>query len=407
MTTSSAAQHNPTNSPTNHYDIIVLGVGAMGSAALDQLTQPNNAPQPRRILGIEQFTIGHALGSSHGGSRIIRQSYFEHPDYVPLLRRAYEHWENLNTYWTQTHNHAPLLHLTGGLYISPAESPTYTGALRSAQLHNLPHQTLDATTIRTQFPHLTPQPGQLGLLETAAGYVVPEATIAAQTTRARENGVEILEQTSVTHIQPGHPLTITTTRGTFTADQLIITAGAWAPKILRELRIPLVVERQVMYWLQPRDPDTMRHFTTSPIYIHEAAASGTIYGFPAIDGPAGGCKVAFHRVGGEADPDHLDRTITDAELQTLRRRLESTLPALATGTLVQAKACMYTTTPDEHFVIGRDVRRGYEGVVFACGFSGHGFKFVPVIGEMLARMVLERTEDCGVPMFSPTRFTEV
>lgn len=387
--------------PTKHADVIILGVGAMGSAAADHL-----AAAGKSVIGIEQFTIGHALGSSHGGSRIIRQSYFEHPDYVPLLKRSYELFEELNEY-RRAAGEDDILHQTGGLYFGDPETETFVGSKLAAEEYHLPHEILNAEQIRERFPQFTPDETDLGLYEERAGYVVPEATILTQVKRARENGAEILENETVMDCEPlaQGGVKVTTDRGIYTADTLVVTAGAWSGKLLSELRIPLYVERQVMHWFETGDQ--YDNLAAGPVYIHQNFAGAQIYGFPAIDGPDGGGKVAFFRAGSKADPNALDRTVTDEEKAKLQERLKQTLPALGEGASVDAKACMYTNTPDEHFVIGRDPRKGRRDVVFACGFSGHGFKFTPVVGELIKNMVVTGAPTCGIPLFDPLRFTEV
>ncbi|MGP6173482.1 N-methyl-L-tryptophan oxidase [Corynebacterium sp. A21] len=383
------------------YDAIIIGVGAMGSAALDHL-----ARRGHQVLGIEQFTIAHALGSSHGGSRLIRQSYFEHPDYVPLLRRAYELWDDLDT-WQRERGGAGLFFRTGGLYMGPAASPTFAGSLLASRIHGLPHRVLKDAEVTAEFPQFTPAAGEEALVEDNAGYVIPEATVQAQVDRAREHGATVLENTRVLRTEqlPGGGIAVHTSTGIFTGNRVVVTAGAWAPGILAELRIPMKVERQVMYWFRPTT--RQEDFRTGPVYVHETAAGEQIYGFPSIDGPRGGTKVAFFRRGSAADPDRLNREVSEDEQTAMRERLSRTLPDLGAGEFVEAKVCMYTTTADEHFVIGRDPRPGREAFILACGFSGHGFKFVPVVGEMLADLVEGDSPDCGVPMFDPLRFSEV
>lgn len=373
----------------------------MGSAAADHL-----AAAGQKVIGLEQFTIAHALGSSHGGSRIIRQSYFEHPDYVPLLRRVYELYSDLDTYHRASGGEG-LFFQTGGLYFGPSTGVTFAGSKLAAEMHGLPHEILSAQDIRERFPHFDPEDSDVGLYEDKAGYVVPELTIQAQVARARENGADIRENEKVQSLTPlpEGGVQVVTDEGVYSGRQVVVTAGAWAGKLLADLGIPLVVERQVMHWFDVTE--SYAEFKSSPVYIHQTDKVEQVYGFPAIDGPAGGGKVAFFRAGTNADPDHLDREVTDAEKSALQERLRRTVPALSEGASLDAKACMYTTTPDEHFVIGRDPRQGYGDVVLACGFSGHGFKFVPVIGELIKDMVVNKAPDCGVELFDPLRFSEV
>lgn len=382
-------------------DVIIIGVGAMGSAAADRLAMAG-----KKVIGIEQFSIAHDQGSSHGGSRIIRQSYFEHPDYVPLLKRAYELYDDLDAY----HRHGGgdgLFFRTGGIYFGPEDSVTFAGSKAASELHHLPHEILNAEEITARFPHLSPAPTDKAVYESNAGYVIPEETVATQVKRARENGAEIHEGEKVIVLKalPEGGVEVATDSGCYQAKTAVVTAGAWATKLLAELKIPMVVERQVMHWFDVGE--AYADFANGPVYIHETENFEQIYGFPAIDGPDGGGKVAFFRAGRPSDPDNLDRVVTDAEVATLQKRLSITLPQLGEGAPINARACMYTTTPDEHFVIGRDPRPENRDIVFACGFSGHGFKFVPVVGELLSNMVLTGAQTCGVPLFDPLRFDEV
>jgi len=373
------------------YDVIVIGLGGMGSAAAAHL-----AGRGHRVLGLERFGAAHALGSSHGGSRIIRQSYFEDPAYVPLLLRAYELWDQL-----ETDSGADLMTLTGGLYFGRPDSPTVAGSLRSARQWDLPHDVLDATEIRRRFPTLAPADDEVGLYEEAAGFVRPEATVAAHLALAAHRGAELHfdEPALEWSTTPDGGVRVTTAAGTYTAGRLVICPGAWAPELLADLGLPLIVERQVMYWFQPVDgvgpfaPD--RH----PVWIH-GGPERQLYGFPAIDGPDGGVKTAFFRHGVVTTPETIDREVHPDEAEFIARDLRNLVPRLP-GRFLTAAACMYTTTPDEHFVIAP--HPGHEQVTVACGFSGHGFKFVPVVGEILADLAVDGSTRHPIELFDPRR----
>ncbi|GAA3226473.1 N-methyl-L-tryptophan oxidase [Pseudonocardia petroleophila] len=370
------------------YDVIVVGLGGMGSATVRHL-----AARGVRVLGLEQFTPAHDRGSSHGGSRVIRQSYFEDPAYVPLLLRAYELWEE-----AEKDASVDLLTLTGGLYLGPERSTTFAGSLRAAQEWDLPHEVLDARAVRERFPTITPAAGEVAVYEERAGFVRPEATVAAHLDLAARDGADLRFGLQVRDVvETGDGVTVRTSDGTFTAGHVVVSPGAWAPSLLRDLGLPLRVERQVQYWFAP--PGGVEPFVDNPVYVSEQAGGAQIYGFPAIDGPRGGVKVAFFRRGTDADPDALDRVVTDAEVDEMRARVADTLPSLV-GPLVKAVPCMYTTTPDEHFVIRRRDR-----VTVACGFSGHGFKFVPVIGEICADLATTGTTAHPIGLFDSERLT--
>jgi sarcosine oxidase len=374
---------------TETYDVIIIGLGGMGSAAAYHL-----ARRGQRVLGLEKFTPAHDKGSSHGGSRIIRQSYFEDPAYVPLLLRAYELWEGLAQDSGQE-----VYRLTGGLFLGPPDCLTVAGSLRASREWSLPHEVLDAGQIRSRFPNFTPQPGDVGLYEAKAGFARPEMTVAAHLDLAAREGATLRFGEEVQGwSETATGVTVATAAGTYTAGQLVICPGAWAPQLLAELGIPITVERQVLYWLDPFGGTAP--FEDQPIFINENANGMQIYGFPAIDGPDGGVKVAFFRKGQECTPETIDRVVHAEEISAMRDRVTELLPAL-TGDCVHSATCMYSNTSDEHFVITR--HPDYANVTVACGFSGHGFKFVPVVGEIVADLATTGTTAHPIALFDPQR----
>ncbi|SIR85936.1 N-methyl-L-tryptophan oxidase [Williamsia sterculiae] len=375
------------------HDVIVLGLGGMGSAAAYHLTRRGYS-----VLGLEKFGPAHDRGSSHGGSRIIRQSYFEDPAYVPLLLRAYELWEQLSV-----DSGRDVHSLTGGLFVGPPESTTFAGSLRAAQEWGLTHEVLDAADVHRRFPTIRPEPGQLALYEAKAGFARPELTVAAHLDLAARAGAELhFDEAALTWTDNGSGVRVTTAAGEYRADQLVICPGAWAPDILADLGVPITIERQVMYWIEPSGPAD--RWADMPIYIHETDAVEQIYGFPAIDGPAGGAKVAFFRKGVECTPETIDRQVHEEEKAQMRHRVQRLLPHLD-GPVLDSATCMYSTTPDHNFVIARHPR--HSAVSVACGFSGHGFKFVPVVGEILADLVADGRTDHPIGLFDPTRMAQL
>jgi sarcosine oxidase len=374
---------------TKGYDVIVVGLGGMGSAAAYHL-----AARGCRVLGLEQHQPAHDEGSSHGGSRIIRQSYFEDPGYVPLLLRAYELWEKL-----AADSQRDVYRVTGGLFIGSPDCLTVSGSLRASRQWDLPHELLDAAEITARFPNFTPHPEDIALYDVKAGFARPELTVRAY--------LEIAEKAGAT-LQFGEPvlewnqtptgMQVITGRGSYTAEQLVICPGAWAPQVLGQLGVPITVERQVMYWLDPIGGAS--GFEDHPIFIHENASGIHIYGLPAIDGPRGGVKVGFARNGIACTPDTIDRVVHEREISEVRARVAELLPTLA-GNCLRAVTCMYSNTPDRHFVIGRHPQCA--DIIMACGFSGHGFKFVPVVGEILADLAVDRTTDQLISLFDPQR----
>ncbi len=373
------------------YDVVVLGLGGMGSAAAAHL-----AGRGQRVLSLERFGPAHGFGSSHGGSRIIRQSYFEDAAYVPLLLRAYELWDQL-----ETDSEVDLMTLTGGLYFGRPDSGTVAGSLRSARQWDLPHDVLDATEMRRRFPTLTPADDEVGLYEDAAGFVRPEATVAAHLSLAAQRGADLrFDEPALRWSGTADGgVRVTTAAGTYTAGRLVICPGAWAPELLADLGLPLTVERQVMYWFQPEGGVGPYASDRHPVWIH-GGPERQLYGFPAIDGPEGGAKVAFFRHGVVTTPETLDREVHPDEVDFIAADVQRLLPTLP-GRFLTAAACMYTTTPDEHFVIA--AHPDHEQVTIACGFSGHGFKFVPVVGEILADLATEGATSHPSGLFDPRR----
>ncbi|MFD9567315.1 N-methyl-L-tryptophan oxidase [Streptomyces sp. NPDC059994] len=378
------------------YDVIVLGLGGMGSAAAQHL-----AARGVRVLGLERFGPVHAHGSSHGGSRITRQSYFEDPAYVPLLLRAYELYDRI-----ERDSGRGIALLCGGMMVGRPDCRTVAGAVRSAREWDLPHEMLDAREIRRRFPAMNPLDDEVALYEARAGLLRPETTVAAHLQLATKAGAELHFEEPVTRweeLPGGRGVRVHTAENCYTAGHLVICPGAWAPGLLADLGVPVRVERQVMYWFAPEGGTEPFLPERQPVFVWEEADGVQVYGFPAIDGPAGGVKVAFFRKNGApCTPGTIDRTVAPAEVEemaTAMRRVTPTLP----GTFLRAVTCMYSTTPDEHFVIARHPAHPGTTTV-ACGFSGHGFKFVPVVGEILADLALDGTTAHPIELFDPHRF---
>jgi sarcosine oxidase len=374
------------------FDVIVIGLGGMGSAASYHL-----AGRGRRVLGLERFTPAHNRGSSHGQSRIIRQAYFEHPAYVPLLRRAYELWQQL-----EYDCDAQLLRLDGGLLISPPESHIITGSLGSAREYNIPHVLLDTAELRRRYPVFQVDDGTIGLLEHTAGIIRPEASVGAHLRGAIARGAELHFEEQVERWEAtAEHVRVITTRGEYEAERLVITPGPWAPDILGDLQLPLQVERNVQFWVRP--PGSVEPFLPDrfPIFIWMVDPERVLYGFPSLD-ESGSVKVAFHHSGVHTTADTIDRQVQADEVERLRTLLAERIPALA-GAVDATAPCMYTNTPDEHFVIA--VHPRHPQVAIAAGFSGHGFKFCSVVGEILADLALEGRTEHPIGLFDPRRFT--
>ncbi|MFG1604042.1 N-methyl-L-tryptophan oxidase [Actinoplanes sp. NPDC049265] len=375
------------------YDVIVVGLGGMGSATAYHL-----ATRGHRVLGLEKFGPAHDQGASHGGSRITRQSYFEGPDYVPLLLRAYELFDQL-----AQDSGREVIRRTGGVMCGLPSSRTVSGSRASAEQWGLPHEMLSAADLRKRFPTLSPLPDEVALFEENAGFVRPEETVSAHIALATAAGAELLFDTPMlSFASSASGVTVETTAGSFTAGQLVITPGPWAPQLLADLGVPFTIERQIQYWFQPTGGT--RPFEDHPIYIWEAADGTQVYGFPAIDGPDGGAKIAFFRHGTATTPETIDRSVHPAEIADMAAAAGRHLPLLP-GRFLRAKTCLYSNTPDEHFVIAR--HPAHPAVTVAAGFSGHGFKFVPVVGEIVADLATTGTTRHPISLFDPRRFLEV
>lgn len=273
------------------------------------------------------------------------------------------------------------------------------GSLAASRRWGLPHEVLDAAEIAARFPNFTPHRDDIGLYEAKAGFARPEMTVCAHLQLAETAGATLrFEEPVIEWSETGAGVRVTTGHGIYTAGQLVVCPGAWAPQMLADLGVAITVERQVMYWIEP--VGGAGRFADHPVFIDENAAGAQIYGFPAIDGPRGGVKVAFFRKGIACTPETLDRQVHAAEIGEMTARAAELLPALA-GRCRHAAACMYSNTVDQHFVIARHPR--CDNVTVACGFSGHGFKFVPVVGEILADLSLDGTTAHPISLFDPQR----
>ena len=374
---------------SQEFDCIVIGVGGMGSSTLYNL-----AKRGRRVLGLEQFDIPHAEGSSHGVNRIIRLAYYEHPSYVPLLRRAYELWSEIESVTGEQ-----LLYKTGSIDTAPSGHEVFEGSLESCLLHDIPHRVLNHAQINEEFPGYQLPPGHMGLLQGDGGFVLSERSIVAYTNAAMSTAAEIHAREVVSGWEPDQGgVRVFTDRGEYTAERLVITAGAWTSgmvPILDDLAVP---ERQVLAWLQPIDGSlyTPEVFPVFNAYFDE----GRYYGFPVYGIP--GFKVGrYHHLEEVIDPDFAIKTVNSEDEAVLRSAVERYFPK-ANGTTMTLKTCMFTNTPDEHFIV--DLLPANPQVAVAAGFSGHGFKFASVIGEILADLAINGETAHNIDLLKIARF---
>jgi monomeric sarcosine oxidase len=370
------------------YDVIILGTGGVGSAAAYTL-----AKRGAKVLGIDQFPGGHDRGSSHGETRVIRQAYFEHPDYVPLLLRAYELWREL-----EQEAGVDLLHQVGLLQVGPPNGFVVPGVLEAARLHGLLVESLTGGEVLRRFPGFRVPEGSVGVFEPAAGYLKVERCVLTHLAAAKQHGAEFrFGVTARAWHTDGKAARVVTDQGDFSAARLIITAGPWAPQLLADLGVPLQVRRKHLYWFPTNDP-SYHEARGCPTYLYELP-HGVYYGFPQIDEL--GVKVAEH-TGGTVidDPANDPRLLDRADLARVESFLAQYLPSV--GRPMQRRSvCFYTMSPDEHFLVDRHPQ--HPNVLIVAGLSGHGFKFTGVLGEALADLAMESSTRLPIGFLSLAR----
>ncbi len=374
------------------FDSIVIGIGGMGSATAYHL-----ARRGQRVLGLEQFEVPHDLGSSHGITRIIRLAYAESGGYVPLLRRAYDLWRDLEVQAGER-----LLLVTGCVDAGAPDSATVRGSLESCRQFGLEHQILDAKSLREQFPGYRLTGSMAAVLQPDGGFLLPERCIVNFVKAARALGAEIhtRERVIAWDASSGR-VEIRTEHETYRARTLVIAAGPWASQLcplLRDLAIP---ERQVVLWTQPLRPQLFQP-GAFPVFNLEAA-EGRFYGCPEYGVP--GFKIGkYHHRRENVDPADIDREIHPEDEAVLREGIRRYFPD-ADGPTLAMKTCMFTNSPDEHFIL--DAHPGTDNVYIAAGFSGHGFKFASVVGEIMTDLALDggRKYAGQLGMFRLARFT--
>jgi len=346
----------------------------MGSAAAWRLSG-----RGRRVLGLDAHPPGHRLGASHGYTRIIRKAYFEDPAYVPLLEHAYALWDELEGVSGER-----LRLPTGGLMIGPAAAPVVAGALRSAQVHGLPYELLSPQEVRRRFPAFALPDGLVGLWEPQAGILFPERCVAALQRAAVASGADLrFEEPVRAWRADGTCAVVETARGRYEADTVVATPGPWAPSLLAPLALPVRALRQAVCFFGPATSADAAALGPDRCPLFIAWLDGTnLYGIPQAAGP--GFKVAIHDTGernAPCTPDTARREVAPQEVDAARRLVRRFAPGLD-GPLLATETCLYAMTPDGHFIIDR--APAHPRMVYAVGFSGHGFKFATVVGEILA-----------------------
>ena len=374
-----------------NYDVIVVGLGAMGSASIYELSR-----RGARTLGIDQFEPPHTLGSTHGRTRIIREAYFEHPLYVPLVRRAYELWDELERAAGQT-----LFHRTGGLMIGREESALVAGSQLSAVEHAVPHEMLTAAEVRRRWPAFDPPDSHVALFELRAGLLLPEACVGTYLELARRNGATVnVGERVLDWSADGERVRVRTDRAAYHAAHLVFTSGAWLPQLVRDVSLPLAVERQMFHWFEPTARRDLHRAERCPLALWEFEPDRMVAMFPDL---GDGVKTGVHHEGETTDPAMVRRTTSAEEDAGIRAILARLMPDAA-GRQVEARVCLYTNTPDRDFLI--DAHPQHANVFLASPCSGHGFKFASAIGEIVAELAAHGESRFDLSPFRLARFGE-
>jgi sarcosine oxidase len=373
----------------SEWDVIVIGVGGMGSSTVYEL-----ARRGLRVLGLERFDVPHEFGSSHGVTRIIRLGYWEHPSYVPLLQRAFERWRDIEFLAGER-----LLIATGSIDAGSESSKTFSGSRLACEQHQLPYEVYDGRALGMRFPGYNLPPDMYAVYQAKGGFVMSERAIVAYVFQALGLGAEIHAREQVLEWTPrGGGVEVRTDRGVYRAGRLVLTAGAWNGKLDTALSSLLVPERQVVLWTQPR-PARDFSIDTFPVFNLEAP-EGRFYGLPEHYIP--GFKIGrYHHLGERVEPDDIRRPPDAEDEALLRQAIVRYFPG-ADGPVLSMRTCLFTNSPDEHFIIG--AHPAEPRVIVAAGFSGHGFKFCSVVGEILADLAMGAAPAFDIEFLSPQRF---
>ncbi len=369
----------------------------MGSATCYYLSK-----RGYKVLGLEQFDITHEFGSHAGQSRIIRKAYFEHPDYVPLLERAYKNWNTL-----EQETGKELYFKTGLLYAGTSNNEMIKGIKQSASLYNIELENLNVADATNRFPQFTFPENLEVLFEPEAGFLPPEKAIRLYAKQAKKNGATVnINEKVIDWKKNGANIIVRTDKSSYQCNKLIITAGAWAGKMIPGFADKIKVTRQFIAWIKTKN-DKQFALPNFPCWmIGDADKHGCFYGFPLLDtkkfGEPAGLKLAHHFPAQVTDPDNVNRETTEDDLKNIKYCLDKYLPGVFDSVL-HTKICLYGNSPDENFII--DKLPGYEeNVSIACGFSGHGFKFASVVGEILADLAIGGRSDLPIEFLNAKRF---
>jgi sarcosine oxidase len=387
----------------NRFETIVIGLGAMGSAATYQLAKRGN-----KVLGIDQFSPPHIYGSSHGDTRITRQSIGEGSEYVPLVLHSYEIWEEI-----ERETGKKVLTVTGGLIMTSVEEVMRHGSyffnqtVACAEKFGIAHHLLNADEIKKRFPQFKLKGNERGYFEDKAGYLRPELCIEAQLELAHRYGAELAlnEKVIAFSVKNKNHVVVKTDKGEYEAEKAIISAGPWITQLLgQKYSQYFTIYRQVLYWFDVDAPISQFEAPHFPIWIWEfgLTVEDLMYGFPAIDGVRGGIKIAFEQYKTTTEPDSVSIEVSKQEIEdTYQRYVQPHFVGLSQR-CVKVVTCLYTVTPDHKFVI--DTHPEFPQIIVASPCSGHGFKHSAAIGEVLAQLVTEGRSEIDVSAFSFQRF---
>ncbi len=379
---------------TQKADVIVVGLGAHGSATAWQL-----AKRGISVIGFDAYRPPHTLGSSHGDTRIIREVYSEGTEYVPMIQRAYEIWRELESADRDDGHDTELMRITGGITIGRPEGKGIQGVQRSASVHDLEIELLEPSEIRSRWPQFQPRDNMIGAFDSRAGVLFPEACVSAHLRQAARQGAELRFNEPVNRWHPdGDGIRVFTDAGEFTSDQIVFSAGAWNRGFVSKLNLRLRLERQVLFWFQPAGSPDLFAPDNCPNHSWEYSPGKGLYCQPDF---GGGVKTAFHHDGEMFDdPAKLDRTVRESDERDLRNAISDIIPQL-NGSTLKSAVCLYTDTPDYHFLLDR--HPGHQNVIICSPCSGHGFKFSSVIGEMVADMATDRAIEYDMGLFGIER----
>jgi sarcosine oxidase len=373
----------------SRFDTIVVGVGGMGSATCYQL-----ANRGQQVLGLEQFDIPHTQGSSHGSTRIIRLAYYEGSAYVPLLRRAYELWGDI-----ERESGEQLFNRTGSVDIGTETSQVFSGSLASCITRQIPHEVLTGTELNRRFPGYQVLEDYRALYQPDGGFLLPERATVAFVEAAQQRGAVVHAREKVQGWEPvGEGVRVKTDRAVYETGALVFIAGAWNGSLVPGMAKLAVLERQVLAWLQPLQPEV---FTPERFPVFNMQVGGARYYGCPIFGVPGFKFDKYRHLYEQGPPESFDWEPNAADEAVLREYAAEMFP-LGTGPTMSLKTCLFTNSPDDHSIT--DLLPDTPQVAVAAGFSGHGYKFASVIGEIMADLATERSTALDIGLFTYARF---